>query len=95
MTKYPNTVPVIMCAAKGLTLSKTKFIVPNHTKFGTLVLHARDHLLELSAADAIFLFVGEGVALPVSVYMEHAYERFRDEDGFLYVYVTKENTFGA
>lgn len=95
MAKYHNTVPVILCGGKDVVLSKTKFVIPVHATFGKLILHAREQILELKPSEAIFLFVGDDVSPPVSEFIEAVYERYKDPaDGFLYVYVTKENTFG-
>lgn len=102
VAKYPNTVPVILCPGKGLSLLKTKFVVPNQAKVSTLQIHARNQIRgsdsswELSPTEAIFLFVGDNISPPVTAYMDEIYERYKDpEDGFLYVHVTKENTFGG
>jgi len=95
VAKYPGTVPVILCPGKGIFLSKTKFVIPSHTKVSTLILHTRDQIQELGPSEAIFLFVGDSISPPVTTYMDELYERYKDcEDGFLYVHVAKENTFG-
>jgi GABA(A) receptor-associated protein len=50
--------------------------------------------LKLPAEQAIFLFVN-GVIPPTAALMNTIYEEHKDEDGFLYISYSGENTFGA
>lgn len=93
--KYPNTVPVIMCPGRDVVLNKTKFVIPETVKVGTLILHAREQIQSLLPHESIFVFVQESVIPSISTSMAELYARYKDvDDGFLYVHVTKENTFG-
>ena len=49
----------------------------------------------LQEHQAIYLFVGKGVLVPTSALMATVHERFKGDDGFLYLYYGGENTFGA
>ena len=50
-------------------------------------------LLNLKSEKSLFLFV-EGNALPCSYTIEKVYDIYKDNDYFLYVTYTFENTFG-
>jgi GABA(A) receptor-associated protein len=50
--------------------------------------------LKLPAEQAIFLFVN-GVIPPTAALMNTIYEEHKDEDGFLYISYSGENTFGC
>ncbi|CAI0498577.1 unnamed protein product, partial [Linum tenue] len=50
--------------------------------------------IKLSAEKAIFIFV-DNVLPPTGAIMSSIYEEKKDEDGFLYVTYSGENTFGT
>lgn len=49
--------------------------------------------LKLAAEQAIFLFVN-GVIPPTSDLLSAIFDEHKDEDGFLYITYSTENTFG-
>ena len=74
-------------------IEKKKYLVPSDITVGKFVYEIRKHM-KLSPEKAIFLFVGNGVLPPTAALMSQIYDRFKDEDGFLYLLVSGENTFG-
>merc|ERR1712054_486091 len=50
--------------------------------------------IKLSPEKAIFIFVDE-VLPPTAALMSSIYEEHKDEDGFLYITYSGENTFGS
>lgn len=50
--------------------------------------------IKLSAEKAIFIFVNNTLP-PTAALMSAIYEEHKDEDGFLYVTFSGENTFGS
>ena len=69
-----------------------KFLVPNDTSVGKFIFEIRKHM-QLAPEQGIFLFVNE--ALPPSASLvSQIYKQHADEDGFLYVTYSGENSFG-
>ena len=94
--KYGDRVPVIVERAEKSdipTLDKKKYLVPADLTVGQFVYVIRKRI-KLSAEKAIFIFVNN-VLPPTAALMSAIYEEHKDEDGFLYVTYSGENTFGA
>lgn len=95
LEKYPDRVPVICERRSGSNLAdidKEKYLIPKDLTVGQFVYVVRKRL-HLPAEKAIFLFVG-GVLPTISDNMDNLYNRYFDEDGFLYVTYSEENVFG-
>ncbi len=73
-------------------IDKKKFLVPSDITVGKFVYEIRKHM-KLSPEKAIFLFVNN-VLPPTAELMSHIYAKYKDEDGFLYITYSGENTFG-
>jgi len=94
--KYNDRVPVIVERAEksdAPTLDKKKYLVPADLTVGQFVYVIRKRI-KLSAEKAIFIFVNN-VLPPTAALMSAVYEEHKDEDGFLYVTYSGENTFGG
>jgi len=95
-SKYNDRVPVIVERAEKSdipALDKKKYLVPADLTVGQFVFVIRKRI-KLSAEKAIFIFVNN-VLPPTAALMSAIYEEHKDEDGFLYVTYSGENTFGA
>ncbi|KAJ1649336.1 ubiquitin-like protein atg8 [Dispira simplex] len=93
--KYPDRVPVICEKVEKSdipTIDKKKYLVPADLTVGQFVYVIRKRI-RLSPEKAIFIFVNE-VLPPTAAMMSAIYEEYKDEDGFLYVTYSGENTFG-
>ena len=93
--KYPTRVPAIVeVKAKSRigTLDKSKYLVPNDITASqfTYVIRKR---LKLKPEEAIFLLV-DGMIPKSSDVMADLYCKHKDEDGFVYFFVSNENAFG-
>ena len=94
--RHPDRLPVICEKVEGSAiqdLDKNKFLVPSDLTVGQFVLVVRKRVL-LEPEKAIFLFIGDSVP-PNGAHMSDLYAKHKDEDGFLYVKYSGENTFGA
>uniref|UniRef100_A0A7S1W603 Autophagy-related protein n=2 Tax=Neobodo designis TaxID=312471 RepID=A0A7S1W603_NEODS len=94
--RHPDRLPVICERVEGSSiqdLDKNKFLVPSDLTVGQFVLVVRKRVL-LEPEKAIFLFIGDSVP-PNGAHMSDLYAKHKDEDGFLYVKYSGENTFGA
>ena len=94
--KYPDRVPVI-CERSGTNISdidKKKYLVPGDLTLGQFIYVIRRRI-KLSPNLGLFLFVGEEAVIPNNTtLMSSCFAAHADEDGFLYVTYSGENTFG-
>ncbi|KAJ8427861.1 hypothetical protein Cgig2_015603 [Carnegiea gigantea] len=94
--KYPDRIPVIVEKAEKSDIpdiDKKKYLVPADLTVGQFVYVVRKRI-KLSAEKAIFIFV-KNILPPTAAMMSAIYEEHKDEDGFLYMTYSGENTFGA
>lgn len=94
--KYPDRIPVIVEKAPksdAPDIDKKKYLVPSDITVGKFVYEIRKHM-KLSPEKAIFLFVNNTLP-PTGALISTIYERYKDEDGFLYITYSGENTFGS
>lgn len=94
--KYPTRIPVICEPHKrsrnSFKLDKRKYLVPHDMPLGSFVCVLRKRL-RLSSVDAIYLFVNGTLAQSHET-MGSIHHNNVDEDGFLYILVSPEKTFG-
>ncbi|MBA0767289.1 hypothetical protein Gotri_016193, partial [Gossypium trilobum] len=97
--KYPDRVPVIVEKAERSDIpdiDKKKlvtYLVPSDLTVGQFVYVVRKRI-KLSAEKAIFVFVKNTLPSTAAL-MSAIYEENKDEDGFLYMTYSGENTFGS
>ncbi len=94
--KYPDRIPII-CEKNANSkntpdIDKTKYLVPCDLTMGQFIYVIRKRL-SISSNYALYIFVN-GFIPPSSELLMTLYERERDEDGFLYMTYSFENTFG-
>lgn len=94
--KFPGRIPVILDARPNSqvpAIDKSKFLVPADLTVGQFAYVVRRRI-SLSPAQAMFLYVRN--VLPVSsLSFSELDAEHHDEDGFLYVTYSGENTFGS
>uniref|UniRef100_A0A3P9NW78 Gamma-aminobutyric acid receptor-associated protein-like 2 n=1 Tax=Poecilia reticulata TaxID=8081 RepID=A0A3P9NW78_POERE len=94
-SKYPDRVPVIVEKVSGsqiVDIDKRKYLVPSDITVAQFMWIIRKRI-QLPSEKAIFLFVDKTVPQS-SITMGQLYDKEKDEDGFLYVAYSGENTFG-
>ncbi|KAJ3035538.1 ubiquitin-like protein atg8 [Rhizophlyctis rosea] len=94
--KYPDRIPCIVEKAEKsdiATIDKKKYLVPCDLTVGQFVYVIRKRI-KLSPEKAIFIFVNN-VLPPSSSLLSQVYQEHKDEDGFLYIIYSSENTFGT
>ena len=93
--KYPDRIPVI-CEKDPRSdippVDKRKYLIPMDLTVGQFVYVIRKRI-KLSPEKAIFVFVNN-VLPPTAALMSSIYEEHKEEDGFLYIAYSGENTFG-
>jgi GABA(A) receptor-associated protein len=95
LLKYPDRIPIIVENKKNSSLpiiDKHKFLTPSELTFGQFIYVIRKRLV-LKPEKALFLFVNNTL-IPGSKLLKSVYNEHKDEDGFLYVTICSENTFG-
>ena len=95
LSKYMNYIPVITekYDDKSEELDKKKYLVPDDLTFGQFIYIIRKRL-KLSPEKGMFFFINKTIP-NISSNMYTLYEQYKDEDNFLYVkYSTEESVFG-
>lgn len=93
MEKYSDRIPVICQTSNDLPdLDNYKFLVPDDLTTTNLNYVIRKRI-QLEKDKALYFFVGKSL-MPSTILCSQLYDRFKDEDGFLYVYICCESTFG-
>lgn len=94
--KHPDRIPVICEKADTSSdvpdIDKKKYLVPADLTTGQFLYVIRKRL-KLPAEKALFLFVN-GTIPPTASLLNNIFEANKDEDGFLYLTYSGENTFG-
>ena len=94
--KYTDRIPIIVEKYyKNTTLpniDKCKYLVPREMNLGQFIYIIRKRI-HLESDQALFVTVN-GVLGSSSTTISELYDNHKDEDGFLYVVYTSENTFG-
>lgn len=94
-SKYPDRIPVVVEKAPRSAIQdidKRKFLVPSDLTVAQFMYIIRKRI-QLPPEKAMFLFVNK-VLPATSATMGAIYEEHKDEDGFLYIAYSGENTFG-
>lgn len=92
---YPDKVPVICEKDRRLQncgIKKRKYLVSRDLTISQFIFIIRNNI-QMSSDRGLFLFTN-GVIPSSSDTMEYIYNKFKDNDGFLYMNYSVENTFG-
>ena len=89
--KYPEHVPILI-KMQGRELKKSKYLISESQTFLRLMYSIRCEN-RIFADQGVFLFANNTVISPHQVVLD-VYSRHVSEDGFLYITVSFENTFG-
>jgi GABA(A) receptor-associated protein len=95
MEKYPQRVPIIVekyIKSQINDIDKHKYLVPKDLNMNQFVYIIRKRI-KLDKSQSIFLMVNNTIC-PSNIPICNVYNDHKDEDGFLYVKYTGENTFG-
>eukprot|EP01092_Planopodium_desertum_P013812 TRINITY_DN6789_c0_g1_i1.p1 TRINITY_DN6789_c0_g1~~TRINITY_DN6789_c0_g1_i1.p1 ORF type:complete len:128 (-),score=3.55 TRINITY_DN6789_c0_g1_i1:49-432(-) len=95
--QYADRIPVIVEKAAGSRISditKQKFLAPADITVAKFITEIRKHV-KLTADQNIFIFISDNVMPQPASTMGQLYAKHKDEDGFLYVVYSGENTFGC
>lgn len=95
LERYPDRIPIIVerhANSSIADIDKKKYLVPNDLTMGQFMYVIRKRI-KCPAEQAIFLFV-DGILPTTSDIMSTVYNKYKNDDGFLYITYSGENTFG-
>ena len=91
--KYKDKYPVVCEADKSVPfLDKNKYLVSGDITIGQFLYVIRKRI-EITPEYALYFYIN-GKLLPASQLVSQIYNELRDEDGFLYIQIFGESTFG-
>jgi GABA(A) receptor-associated protein len=97
MSIYPDRLPIICERSETAPsdcplIDKKKYLIPSDLTVGQFIYVIRQRL-QLQPEKALFLFIN-GTIPTTAQHMDRIYDLYKDDDGFLYISYTFENTFG-
>ncbi len=96
LKKHPERIPVVVCKGdKEKTLQdidKQKYLVPQDMTIGQFVYIIRKRI-KLDPNQALFVLINNSLQ-PSNRPLNDIYKDNKDEDGYLYIVYSSENTFG-
>ena len=94
--KYPDRIPIIVEKESKSDINdidKKKYLVPADLTMGQFQYVIRKRI-KLDQHQALFVFVNNTLS-PSSKLVSQVYQECKDDDGFLYLIYSSENTFGC
>jgi GABA(A) receptor-associated protein len=95
LSKYPTRIPIIVEKSDNCELSdisKKKYLVPKDLNLQQFVYIIRKRI-NIDSSKALFVTIDNSLS-PASLTLGEIYDTKKDNDGFLYVIYSSENTFG-
>ena len=95
MNKYPDRIPVIVNKSDRSNIQdidKKKYLVPRDMYIGQFTYIIRKNI-KLNDSDALFVTINNNL-VPTNITMSEIHKKDHNEDGFLYIVYSSENTFG-
>jgi GABA(A) receptor-associated protein len=97
LKKYPDRIPVIIRRNPNdkilRDIDREKYLIPKNLRVSEIHNIIRKKIT-LDSKQALFIFAGSGVLVPMNKVIEEIYNEYKNDDGFLYIVYTAENTFG-
>lgn len=91
-SKYPQRVPIIVDCKEEINLDKNKYIVPNDLTVGQFIYILKKRI-QINHEQSIFLLCNNKL-ITANEIISNLYHKQKDYDGFLYIIICLENTFG-
>tara|TARA_B100001996_G_C18619831_1_gene577218 strand:- start:452 stop:880 length:429 start_codon:yes stop_codon:yes gene_type:complete len=90
-SKHPDRLPIIMIP-QNIEISKIKYLVPCNIEFSTFIQLIR-HDIKINRYESFFCLI-DGLLPTNNQSIIELYNLYSNKDGFLYINITKESTFG-
>jgi hypothetical protein len=91
LTKYKTRKPIIIY--DDHTKITYKFLLSDDHAISFLLINLKKRM-KVNKFDSIFLFINKNTIPCPTDNILSLYKKFKDEDGYLYIDVKRENTFG-
>jgi GABA(A) receptor-associated protein len=97
LNKYPDRIPIICERSSAATrdcpiIDKRKYLVPSDLTMGQFMYVIRKRLY-MPPEKSLFLFVKKTIPSTTNLIKE-VYDKYKDDDGYLYISYAQENVFG-
>jgi GABA(A) receptor-associated protein len=94
LSKHPHQVPIILYTniKSNIEIVKNKYLVSKNVKFSQFMIQVRKHI-KINFNESIFFLVNNKIML-LNELVETLYNNEKSADGFLYIYICKESTYG-
>jgi len=92
-SKYPDKIPVIIECHKDISLDKVKYLVSFDLMIHQFFYVIRKRL-SLDESVSLFMFTENNIILKGSDSLISIYNKYKNEDGFLYFKIVKEKSYG-
>ena len=94
LNRFPDRVPVIIePRSNAPDIDKRKYMAPQDIQFAQFIYVLRRRM-SLRPEQALFFFTNHNTLVVANERVADTYAKHADEDGFLYVCYSLENTFG-
>jgi len=94
LKKYPDRIPVIVESnTKELVIDKNKYLVPAEITIGEFIYVLRKRI-KLGPEQGLYIFLNNNIIPNTSTFISRIYANHKEKCGFLFLVITKENTFG-
>lgn len=91
--KFPDHIPIIVFTDNNIKLDKHKYLVKDDMTVGQFMYVLRKRI-DLNEHEATFLFVRNKIVTPTDM-LNILYKQYKEDCGFLFLYLNKESTFGC
>ena len=99
--RFPEKLPIIL-ESKTINLTKNKFLVPIDINVSIFLLKIRKHISstsdqsqsEYDSRVMYYLITSNNTVVSCTDEMNSIYFRHREDCGFLYLHIEKENSYG-
>jgi GABA(A) receptor-associated protein len=94
-SRYPSRVPIIVFPSDETQpkIEKNKFLVPNDLTFSQFIYTMKKYL-KTKSDQTIFIFTHNNNLVPSNWMVSELHDKYKKEDGFVYLFYSLENTFG-
>lgn len=92
LTRYPERIPIIIDCKNNIEIDKNKYIVPRDLNIAQFLFILRKRV-NINEEQSLFLICNNKLLINTDV-IGTIYSKYKDEDSFLYIYISLENTFG-
>ena len=90
--KYPNKIPIVVFTNESINIDRRKYLVDENFLFSELMTLFRRRISGINEAEGLYMFIGDKQKMvPLS---KRINEVFDENDKYLKITLTKENTFG-